>query len=121
MRGLTAVALIIGALVIGVGGYELGVAQNIAGQVPAGTTPYLYPHFWGFGLPFFAFLFPLLGFFLVFALIRAVVWGGHHGYGYRYRPWRYHDPEDMLEEWHREAHGEKPAAPGGSSEAGPRR
>ncbi len=108
------ILVIIAALVVGLIGYQIGVSQNIAAQLPAAASgaPVVYygRHFfgWGFGFPFFGFLgflFPLLFFFLIFGLIRAAFWGGRGwgGYGYERRRQR-------LEEIHRELHGEKAAS-----------
>ncbi len=107
------IAILLLALVVGLVGYQIGIMQNVAAQVPAGaagTAPAYYwygPHmFWGF--PFFGFLgflFPLFFFFVIFGLIRAAVWGGR-GWGYG----RYERRRQMLEDIHRELHGEKPSS-----------
>jgi hypothetical protein len=119
MRGITAliVTLVIAAIV-GVGAYQLGVAQGVAGAggaTPA-VAPVLYYHpFFGFG-----FLFPLLFFLFLFFLIRAAFWGG--GWGRRYGGWGrygYGEPRDRFEEWHRQQHGEAPRDPGSSSSSTP--
>jgi hypothetical protein len=123
MRAFFALLLILG---IGLVGYQIGLSQAVT--VAPGTTgvpvaPYYYWHPFGF----FGFLFPILGIFLIFALFRALTWGrgwgGHHGMGYG--SWREGGPRSMLEEWHREAHGDKPRGgerpQGGESEAGPGR
>jgi hypothetical protein len=102
MRALAALAL---ALVGGLVGYQIGIMQNIAAQVPAaGAMPYMYPYHFGFG--FFGFLFPLLFLFLIFGSIRAAVGGGHGYPGYG----MWGDRRARLEEIHKEMHGEKPRA-----------
>lgn len=104
------------ALAFGLAGYQIGVSQNVAVQIPAGTAavpPYYWygPHMFGFG--FLGFLFPLIFFFLfiglIFSAMRAAAGGGRGwgAYGHEARRARF-------EEMHRELHGEKPSA-GGSS------
>ena len=89
MRPLLATILILvlgGA--IAAGAYEAGLAQSTAqlvipaaGAAPAAGAPivayYGHPYGWGFG--FFGLLFPLLGLFLFFGLMRALVGGGRAG------------------------------------------
>jgi hypothetical protein len=131
--GIVATLLVVGALAaVGIYAYSWGVAQgalqNTQIVVPEGgqgTVP-VYPyggpfyHFgpgfgygrWGFGLGPLGCLFPLLGFFLLFALLRGLFWGGWGrrrwgGYG---GGWGHHGPPPMFEEWHRRAHGEAPPA-----------
>ncbi len=92
---------------IGIGGYQLGLAQGLAsaGGAVAPVAPYYLAPF-GFGFGFFGLLFPLLFLFLIFGLGRALFWGGRwggHGYG-DHGPWG--DRRAMLEEWHKRAHGE---------------
>lgn len=104
----TLVILLI-ALVAGLVGYQVGIAQNIAAQLPAGTPmAYGYP-FWHVGFGFFGFLFPLLFLFLIFGLLRAAFggWGGHH-----YGRGMWGDHRTRLEELHRELHAEKPSGGG---------
>lgn len=105
--------LVIGA--IGLVGYQIGVSQAVATQVPAGAVaPVAYPY-WGygpgFGFGFFGFLFPLFFLFLFFGLLRAAFGGGHR------RGWNgsggWMGGRERIEEIHRELHGEKPA--GGST------
>lgn len=91
--------------VVGLVGYQIGVSQNIAAQIPAGAAPvayYGYP-FWHFGFGFLGLLFPLFFLFLFFGLIRAAFWGGRGWSGHRWE-----DRRARLEELHRELHGEKP-------------
>ena len=100
-RGRLLIVLLFAAIV-GVVSYNLGLAQGLARQVPAGSpVAYAWPHPWGFGL-----LFPLLFFGFWFVVVRGLLGGGryrawHHGYGCQgggaYGP-------PMLDEWHRRAH-----------------
>ena len=125
MRALLAAILI---LVVGgaiaVGAYEAGLAQSAAQVVvpAAGAAPvvayYGHPYGWGFGFFPFGFLFPILGLFLFFALMRALIGGGR---GYGHRGW-YSDAEHAVpgrfEEWHKRVHGD--TAPGTDRPAPPR-
>lgn len=115
---LVLLALLVGA---GVMVYQLGVSQGLAasgklalpdGGATTGVAPYPYygPFFWhpwGFGWFPFGFIFPILGFFLVFALIRGLVWGGWRGrHFYRGGPGGF-DPNNVppqVAEWHRKMH-----------------
>ncbi|MGH3119312.1 MAG: hypothetical protein ACRDQ2_19800 [Gaiellales bacterium] len=104
-------ALVLVAVAVGIGTqlYQAGVARGLAESTqttprPEGVSPYRYYapygyHPFGFGFGFFGFLFPLLFFFLIFALLRGLFWRpwGWHG------PWKYGVPP-ALEEWHRKAH-----------------
>lgn len=85
------------AAIVGFVGYEIGVSQSIAAQVPAGApAPYgYYSPFFHIGFGFFSLLFPLLFFLVLFGLLRAVFGGGRG---------MWHDGRSRLEEWHREAH-----------------
>jgi hypothetical protein len=107
------VLLVVG--VIGLVGYQIGISQAIATQVPAGAVvPAAYPYWYGpgFGFGFFGFLFPLFFLFLLFGLMRAAFGGGHHrgewGRG------RWSGGRERIEEIHRELHGEKPSSTGPS-------
>ena len=91
---------------VGTAAYRAGVVHGLAeaGKLPAGgVVPYAYGpwHHGPFGFGFF--LFPLLGIFLVFGLLRALVRG----------PRCWSGPRMSLEEWHRRAH-ETPPAEGGA-------
>ena len=106
-------------LAIGLVGYQIGISQAVAMQLPAGAAPvayYGYPYHFGFG--FLGFLFPLFFLFLIFGLMRAAFgggrgWKGGPGYGYMGRGWG--DGRQRIEELHRELHGEKPASGGPTS------
>jgi hypothetical protein len=122
-----AIFALIAILAIGLVGYQIGVSQAIATQIPAGAAPvayYGYPYHFGFG--FLGFLFPLFFLFLIFGLLRAVIWGGRGGwghkggYGYMGRG-GWGDGRARIEELHRELHGEKPASGGttGGNYGGP--
>lgn len=132
---LVALALVAGAVTIGVYAYQFGVMQglNSSGQlvVPEGAPgpgPYFYhgmpyhvgPWGWGgFGFGLLRCLFPLLGLFLLFALARGLFWrGGWGGRGWGGpRTWdREHGTPPMFDEWHRRAHsGESGQAPPGEA------
>jgi hypothetical protein len=120
MRGITAVIVtLVIAAIVGVGAYQLGVAQGLAGAAaPTAVAPafyYYHPFFFGG----FGFLFPLLFIFLIFFLVRGLFWGWG---GRRYGGWGrygYGDPRDRLEEWHKQMHGEAPRDPGSSSSTTP--
>ena len=125
MRAFGFISVIVAALVAlaaGVIGYNLGIGTQVAASGTA--TAVAYP-MWGFGFgwhPFFGLLFGILFLFLIFALIRRAVWGGR-GRGYGYGPgWHgrggpYQSRQQMLEDWHRQAHGEQAADYSASSPA----
>jgi hypothetical protein len=114
-RAIFALIVIVG---IGLVGYQIGISQTIATQLPAGSAPvayYGYPYHFGFG--FLGFLFPLFFLFLIFGLLRAAMFGGRGGWGkggpgYMGRGWG--DGRARIEELHRELHGEKPSSGGAS-------
>jgi hypothetical protein len=118
-----------GLAAIGWVAYNTGLAQGAAqsgaaapapGAVPAmplyGYAPFFF-HPYGFG--WLGCLIPLFVIFLVFAVIRPMMWGpwmggGHRGWGMHGRfggegP-RQHFRE-MAEEWHRQAHAAESAKP----------
>jgi hypothetical protein len=116
--------LLIGILVAGgVAVYNAGVSAGIASDVgnaiasggavpvPYYPAPYL-AHSWGFGFPFFGFLFGIFFLFLIFGLLRAVIGGGHHG---RWRGYdggsKRDDWQSHLNEWHDTQHATPPAPP----------
>ena len=107
---------ILGAIVVGYGAFQAGLQQGVlaAGQGAAVVAPYAYGHHYGFGP--LGFLFPLLFFFLIFGLIRAASgggrrWGGGPGGNSR------GGPRTMFEEWHREAHTDRPRNGSGATQA----
>lgn len=104
---------------IGLVGYQIGVSQAIATQLPAGAAPvayYGYPYHFGFG--FLGFLFPLFFLFLIFGLLRAAMFGGRGGWGHTGAGYMgrggWGDGRERIEALHRELHGEKPTS-GGTS------
>ena len=119
MRGMVGliVALVV-ALVVGVGAYNLGVAQGVATSGTAVAAPAVYYHPFFFGG--FGFFFPLLFFILIFLLLRGAFWGG---WGRRYGGQGPHgywgDRQARLEEWHKQVHGETPRADAGPGSAPP--
>ena len=103
------------------------VAPQGSGGVPVAPFYYGMPGFYGRpfgwgggGFGFLGCLFPLLGFFLIFALIRGIFWGGHWGgrRGWGGHGWGGPSGQDfgpggqglppMFAEWHKRAHGEQP-------------
>ena len=112
------IAILLLAAVVGLVGYQIGVSQNIAAQIPAGAAPvayYGYPYHFGFGFGFLGFLFPLFFLFLFFGLLRAAFGGWGRGYGHG--TWA-DQRRARFDEMHRELHGEKPST-GGPSSGGP--
>ncbi|MBI4790699.1 MAG: hypothetical protein HY782_27025 [Chloroflexi bacterium] len=113
---LLAIVLIVGAVGLGVYGYNLGLAQGLAQSdklpvPPTGAAPYPYfgyPYFFrpfGFGFGFLGCLIPLLFLFVLFGVMRMVFWraswgGMHHRHGAGGVP-------PMFEEWHKKAHEAK--------------
>lgn len=112
-----------GAVALGWMAYNAGLAQGVTQStavqgsqaVGPATAPFYPVRFWagpwyGFGFGPLGCLFPLLFFFLLFALIRPLFWMGmgNHPFG----GWRRHGPftdhpqgwQEMAEEWHRQAH-----------------
>ena len=117
---LLVIVLIVGAVGVGVYAYNMGIAQGLAQseRLPApatGTAPYPYfgyPYFirpFGFGFGFLGCLFPLLFFFLFFALVRGFFWRGHWGRFAHHRHWEGGAPP-MFDEWHKKAHESQPAS-----------
>jgi hypothetical protein len=106
---------------IGLVGYQIGVTQAIATQVPAGAPPvayYGYPYHFGFG--FFGFLIPLFFLFLFFGLMRAAFGGRRNGGSHYWGARGWSDgtggpARERIEALHRELHGEKPTTGGPSS------
>jgi len=109
-----------GAVALGIGMYQAGLAAGVAQG--GGTVVAPYPgvvgygwHPFGFGLGFFGFLGTLLFIFLVFGLIRAVLFGGRgRGWGGpgRWGPGgpgdhdhgRWQSREQYFEDWHKRQH-----------------
>jgi hypothetical protein len=117
---LIVVLLIAGAVGIGLYAYNFGVTQGMAdsGKLvapAAGTAPYPYLyrpfgfHSFGFGFGFLNCLFPLLFFFLLFGMFRALIWGGRWGRWHHHRHWDDGNVPPMVEEWHRKMHEPKTA------------
>ena len=120
MKGLLALILVVligGAIAYGASdaGVAQGAAQVVAPAAP-GTVPgapavayYGHPYGWGWGFGFFpfGFLFPILGLFLFFGLLRAVFGGGHWG---GHRGWYADGVPGRFDEWHRRAHGDTASA-----------
>ena len=122
------VVLALGAAAIGGVAYRAGMTQGLADSgklvAPQIAAPYGYHggpmffhHPFGFGL--LGLLFPLLGIFLVFSLVRGIFWRGPWGWrGHgmhmagKHGPWGNGLPP-MFEEWHKQAHGQTspPAEP----------
>ena len=124
-RVLIGVALALVAIAIagtiGAVSYQAGVAHGLAesGTVlpPEGGVPHAahwpYRPFWHHGpFGFFGIIFPLLFLFLLFGLLRRVLWGPWWaGPGHR---WTGGVPP-MFEEWHRRAHEPPSGDPGRSA------
>ena len=128
---IIAFLLLVGLVaVVGTTIYNAGVTAGIAADVgdaiasgapvPIGVYPGPYvghPWGWGWGGGFFGILFGIFFLFLIFGLLRAAFgwgrWGGHRGWGgYKgYGGDHHRGPRESFEEWHREQHGEEPAAP----------
>ena len=108
--------LVIGGL-IAVGAYDAGLSQAVVQTAPAasGAPAVYYGHpygyGWGFGFFPFGFLFPLLGIFIFFGLLRMLFWGGRGYYGHRgwYGDGQQHDVPSRFDEWHKRAHGDTAA------------
>ena len=147
MRRIIPAILLIAVLAIGAGlianaAYQAGLNTAVTTAVASGGTvaPVVVPaygygygygwHPFGFGFSFFGLLFGLFFLFIVFGLIRAVLFGGRrgwgpgshaHGEGYERNSWieRF---GPSFEEWHRRAHSsessnEPPASNQGSTPA----
>ena len=118
------IGLLLVALIGGVIGYNTGLSAGVA----ASGAPVAYPVY-GFGFGGFGGLFGLFIFLILLAVVigafRRAAWGHRgwgHGYGHGYygRGWdkgsgdtpRWGDrpvppfADEMLQRWHREAHGE---------------
>jgi hypothetical protein len=137
---LLVVVLVVGGGIIANTAYQAGLSTAVTTATGSGgavVAPVVVPVAgWGAGWGwspfgwFFGFLATLFFVFLVFGLIRAIVWGGRHGHrgwggpGYRggnggwsdgggsghgRSPWEARAHE-TFEDWHRRAHGETPDA-----------
>ncbi len=155
MRRIIPAILLVAVLAIGGGllvnaAYDAGVNTAVTTAVGNGATvaapvvvpPYGYGygygwHPFGFGFSIFGLLLGLFVLFIIFGLIRAIFWGGRHGWGpggpggwggpghhgrrydarYERNPWieRF---GPSFEEWHRQAHGSASTS-GSSSEPPP--
>ncbi len=124
MNTARALLVILVAAVVGIAGYQIGIAQNVTAALPPGAAPvpyYGYPY-WGFGFGFghfFGFLFTIFFIFLFFGLLRAAFWGGRgwgHRHGYGRGPWS-DDARARIDELHRELHGEKPDSGGAAGQS----
>ena len=111
-RLFAAVALVVVIGAAGVWAYQAGLAAGIAQGGGTVTDPRIgYGwHPFGIGFGFFGFLGTILFLFLVFGLIRALVWGGR-GHGWRGpggwdadHEGRWSTREERLERWHRRLH-----------------
>ena len=115
--GIVLVAALIG---IGVYVFDAGMAQGLAegaratGQTPAAQVypygyrgPWFHPFGWGLGI-----LFPILFFFLIFGLVRAILWRPFYG-------WHGGERMTQLEDWHRRMHESQPST-GQTGEQGTR-
>ena len=127
MRALAIILLVLVAAGIGVSLYNAGIAAGVnqavqqaveSGQ-PVPTVPYPYgPYGYGPGHGFFGGIFGIffwiIGFFLIFMLIRAAFGWGRWGGG-RWGPGR-GGRSEMVADWHRELHrreaaGDVPSGP----------
>ena len=125
-----AIVAVVGAIAYQVG-WSDGFAQHApaaTGGGPAAMAPYpgyygwYGPHMFGFGWIFGLLFFLLIGF-LFFRIVAFGLFGGwRRGWGYYGgRGWGMHGGgippaiDERMKEWHRQAHGEAPAAASGSS------
>lgn len=135
---LLVVVLVIGGGIIANTAYQAGLSTAVTAATGSGATvvtPVVVPaagYGWGwnpFGW-FFGFIATLFFLFIVFGLIRAIVWGGrrgHHDWGDRggwggKGGWSDHGgsghqgsrwesrAHETFEDWHRRAHGDPPAS-----------
>jgi len=111
------------ALAAGVGGftYSLGLAHGAAQSAPAIAAPgaatppvvYYYPRHWHTGFGFFPF-FGLIWFFVIFGIIRRLIWGPRLWWRRRYYGYYGCGPWDHDDYWYRRgAYGPGPYGPPG--------
>ena len=122
--GVLAVIALVGLVaVIGTSVYNAGISQGIAEAANAAAAsgdpvvvypPYVGGHYgygnggWGFG--FFGIFFWILGFFLIFGLLRAAFgWGRWGGGGPGRGGWE--SRQERMSELHRELHRREDQAP----------
>jgi hypothetical protein len=137
MRIIAAIVLVavlaVGGGIVATTAYQAGVNTAVTQAAADGATvvnPVVVPaygygwHPFGFGFGFFGFLFTLFFLFIVFGLIRAIIWGGRgHRHGWGGPGWggsgwdpdarRDHDASKFhgrFDDWHRQAH-DAPAGP----------
>lgn len=114
-RVVAVLALVALVAVIGTSVYNAGVSEGLAEAARAAVTsgeaaPVVYPPYigdrygWGYGggPGFFGIFFAILGFFLIFGLLRAAFgWGRWGGGGPGRGGWQ---RDDRIAEMHRELH-----------------
>jgi len=118
---LAVVALVALVAVIGTSVYNAGISQGLAeaanaaaasgDPAPVVVGPYGYGHGgWGPGFGFFGIFFWILGFFLIFGLLRAAFgWGRWGGGGPGRGGWE--SRQDRMAELHRELHRREEQTP----------
>jgi hypothetical protein len=129
-RGFGLIGLVLTAILLGIVGviaYNVGWSDGAATHVAAGTVapPYYYGYGPGPGFGIFGFLWFLFVLFILFGLLRFAFFGRRHwgGGGWGYKGGRgYGIPsgqktelEEKMHEWHKQAHGEQPSAPGSTT------
>jgi hypothetical protein len=97
-------AMVLIAVAVGMVSYNAGVSHglavapavvNAAPGVVTAYPPYLWYRPWGFGFG------PIFLLFLLFFVIRPLLWGGFHRRRYS---WDAYDVPTRFEEWHRRSH-----------------
>jgi hypothetical protein len=128
MRGfgfVGALAFLVLLLIAGAIGFGLGAGSTPVTVPAAGAPVVYYGHAGGFG--FFGFFLFIILIFVVIGIFKRAAWGGRsgyggwkHGYGHGWyggrtdmsgkQPWGDKPvppfADEMLQRWHREAHGE---------------
>ncbi len=129
--------LALGGGLIATSAYQAGVNTAVTTATASGATvvaPVIVPaygygwHAFGFGFGIFGFFAALFFLFIVFALIRAILWRGGPGRrgGWGGPGWHGHDgsrwetrAHDTFDDWHRRAHdGTSGREPDGTDAAG---